>query len=114
MVAKFHRLPITMDSVRQTVLLDNRGASLEHLQRSAEQLGFQSRPVRIADAHLTGATLPAIAHLQGDHYVAIFDANADAVIMGDPAVGVIRHSRLEFRQLWDGTLLLLQPPSSRE
>jgi subfamily B ATP-binding cassette protein HlyB/CyaB len=113
MLAKFHRLPVTMDSVRESVLLDHRGASLADLQRAAEQLGFKARAVRIGDANLTGATLPAIAHLQGDHYVAIFDANADAVIVGDPAVGVVRHSRQQFRQIWDGTLLLLQPSAGR-
>lgn len=113
MVAKFHRLPVTMDSVRQSVLLGNRGARLADLQKAAEQIGFKARAVRIADAHMTGATLPAIAHLQGDHYVVIFDADADAVIVGDPAVGVVRHSRLQIRQIWDGTLLLLQPPASR-
>ncbi|MFO0999436.1 MAG: cysteine peptidase family C39 domain-containing protein [Planctomycetaceae bacterium] len=111
MVARFHRVPVTIESVRETVSLNYRGASLGDLQSAAEQLGFRGRAIRIADAHLTGVTLPAIAHLPGDHYVVVYDANEDVVIVGDPAVGVIQHSRSQFRQIWNGTLLLLQPPS---
>ena len=46
-------------------------------------------------------------HLPGNHYVVVCDANEDVVIVGDPAVGVIQHSRSQFRQAWNGKLLLL-------
>ena len=109
MLAAFHLLPVTIDAVRCSMSLDSRGASLADLHSAAERAGFKVRAVRISDAHLTGATLPAIAHLRGNHYVVMYGADENNVIVGDPAVGVIRHSRLDFRQLWDGTLLLLQP-----
>ena len=100
-------------TVRESMLLDDRGVSLSDLQRATEQVGFKARAVRIADAHVAGATLPSIAHLNGDHYVVAFEADADVLIMGDPAVGVISLSRQQFRQVWDGTLLLLQSPAVR-
>ena len=109
MIATFHRIPVTIESVRDLVKLDKRGARLDDLQSGAEQIGFRVRAIRIAESHLSGVTLPAIAHLHGDHYVVIYDANELDMIVGDPASGVVRYSCSQFRQIWNGTLLLLQP-----
>lgn len=109
MVAKYYRLPVTLDSIRQILTLQNRGANLAAMIQAAERIGLKARAARITDQHLSGAKLPAIAHLHGDHYVVIYEMNAQDVVIGDPAIGVIRHSRRQLRELWDGTLLLLQP-----
>ncbi len=109
MAANYHRMPVTLDSLRKILTLHNRGASLANMIQAAERIGFKALAVRITDQHFTGVTLPAIAHLHGDHYVVIYEMNAEDVVIGDPAIGVIRHSRRQLREIWDGTLLLLQP-----
>lgn len=92
------------------------GHSLMALIRSAEDLGFATRAVRVTSGSLTvpGVTLPAVAQVRrGDlnHFVAVYRANDRAVCIGDPAeddrlvVGVY-----QFCQVWTGVLLMLGPP----
>ena len=109
MAARFHRLPVTLETIRQSTSLHYRGASIDQLMAAAERIGMNARAVKIADHHLTGVTFPAIAHLNSDHYVVVYDADREAVVVGDPAVGIVRHSRSQFQKLWNGVLLLLQP-----
>jgi len=109
MAAKYYRLPAALDTVRQMLTLQNRGANLAAMIQAAERIGLKARAARITEQHLTGVTLPAIAHLHGDHYVVIYEMSAEDIVIGDPAVGVVRHSRRRLREIWDGTLLLLQP-----
>lgn len=113
MVSAFHRMPVSMETIRQVVKLGHRGTSLAELLRISEFAGFSARAVRISDSHLTGATLPAIAHLHGSHYVVIYAADRHSVVVGDPAIGVIQQTRRDLSAIWDGTLLLLQPPAGR-
>jgi ATP-binding cassette subfamily B protein len=71
--------------------------------------------VRAVYAHLEKAELPAVAHWEGFHYVVVYEARPDRVVLADPAVGLRRMRRDEFLAGWTGYLLLLTPtPKLRE
>ena len=51
--------------------------------------------------------MPVIAHWEGFHYIVLYEAKPDRVVVADPAVGLRRLSREEFTKGWTGYLLLL-------
>lgn len=51
--------------------------------------------------------MPVIAYWEGFHYIVLYEAKPDRVVVADPAVGLRRLSREEFTKGWTGYLLLL-------
>lgn len=109
MATRAHGQRHTVEALRERMQIQQQGASLQELQRTAVELGFHAHAVRVALDHLAGVRLPAIAHLQDGHYVTLFELSAGNVVVGDPAKGVGRWSLLAFQQSWSGQLLLITP-----
>jgi CRP-like cAMP-binding protein len=110
MVARSHGFDVTPPQVRARLAVGERGTSLRDLQQAAVGLGLRARAVQVGTEQLAGVALPAIAHLSGEHYVVVYALAADGVVVGDPAVGVVKTDLQHFCQVWTGTLLLLKPP----
>lgn len=98
---------VTRDEVQARIRLDARGASLLELRQGARQLGLRAEAVRVGMEHLAAVRLPAIAHLDGGHYVTLFDIGPAGVEVGDPASGVAQWPLEQFRRCWLGSLLLV-------
>jgi ATP-binding cassette subfamily B protein len=109
MVARFHGRLTEGSRVARSAILGERGMSLVQMLHGARALGFQTRPVRIVLHQLCNVVLPAIAHLHGNHFVVIYEVGPNGIVVGDPLKGIVTIGTLEFRDAWDGTLLLLKP-----
>lgn len=114
MVLGHHDADLTLGTLRPHVQLGPQGASLLELQQTAAALGWQMHTVRIAAEQLTQVHLPAIAHLSDGHFVTLFAAGSDHVVIGDPARGVLTLTLAGFRKIWSGLLLLLRPANPRQ
>lgn len=110
MVARFHRLDISLDSLRQSNPVGPEGASLLELQRAASALGLRCLPVRVAPEQLGQVTPPAIAHFRAGHYVVLYEFGPTGVAIGDPVTGLVRLSPEKFAHSCSGKLLLVRPP----
>src|SRR5437588_12967483 len=58
--------------------------------------------------------MPAVAHWEGFHYIVLYEAKPDRVVVADPGIGLRRLTREEFTKGWTGYLLLLQPTPKLE
>jgi ATP-binding cassette subfamily B protein len=112
-VARHYRIPIGVQMLRDLTGTDRVGTNLLGLARAAEQLGFLATGVQGSDDALSQVPLPAIAHVKSDdglgHFVVVHRVKRNAVIVADPARGVLRQSRADFGRCWTGYLLLLAP-----
>jgi ATP-binding cassette subfamily B protein len=112
-VALYHGLPVGLEEMRDLTGTDRQGTSFIGLRRAAEKLGFSARPVRATWEALPQAPLPAIAHFRNrdgvGHFTVLARVRKNAVVLGDPARGVVTQSREEFCRGWSGNLLLLVP-----
>jgi subfamily B ATP-binding cassette protein HlyB/CyaB len=108
MVARFHGLEVSVDSLRQRLVVGESGVSLLGLQRAVVGLGLGCLPVRLSGEQLRQVALPAIAHFQGGHYVVLYEFGANGVVIGDPAAGIVRLSQELFAQTCSGNLLLVR------
>lgn len=56
---------------------------------------------------------PAIAHVtikgKWQHYVVIHKISKNKIIIADPAVGIVKYNIHEFKKIWNGILILLEP-----
>lgn len=113
-IAEFHHRGMPIARLRQLAHTDRDGTSLLGLTRAAERLGYAARGVRSSPTALSGAPVPAIAHLRLSdglqHYVVLERATSTRVWLMDPALGS-RHvqERASFDERWTGVLLLLVP-----
>jgi len=107
MLARFLGLDVSLTSLRQSIPVSQIGASLQALQRLASSIGLQALPVRVSAEQLPQVALPAVAHYRNGHYVALYEFGVKGVVIGDPAIGVLRATPDEFKQAWSGNLLLV-------
>jgi ATP-binding cassette subfamily B protein len=109
MVTAYHGHEMRRSRLLELVGVSRDGCSLLGLAEAAESLGFLVRGVEARFSDLATVALPAIAHVGTTHFVVIFEASAEDVLLGDPAAGIVRVPRESFEQIWAGTLLLLRP-----
>ena len=72
-------LPHERASMARVVRHTGEGSSLEDLQNACDRLGVAANPVRATDKGLRALPLPAVAFVEGDHFVAVVDADAKGV-----------------------------------
>jgi ATP-binding cassette subfamily B protein len=112
-IALHHRITVGLPQLRDLAGTDRVGTSLLGLVRAAEKLGLSARGVKGTDEALSQVPLPAIAHMRTEegrrHFVVLHRLTPRAVILADPARGVRKLTRDEFRRLWTGYLLLAVP-----
>ena len=109
MILRYYRKHVSINRLRDLVNVSREGATLYSVAEGAERLGFHARGIRAAYDHLLKVDLPAIAHWEGYHYIVLYEATPDYVIVADPGIGRRRLSRAEFEKGWTGYLLLLTP-----
>lgn len=130
MVAAYHGLQIDIGVLRRRFVPSSRGVSLGSLMTTADRLGLTPRIVRVDSDDLGALALPAILHLDMNHYVVLEAISGRKALVHDPEgssrwmgvselverykgealelhpsasfeTGEIRH-RLRLRQLWTG------------
>jgi ABC-type bacteriocin/lantibiotic exporter with double-glycine peptidase domain len=90
--------------------LTNRGASMQELIDVLHRYGIQTFYKRIDRSRLDELPLPAIAFVNGNHFVVIEDVQPHRIIVEDPSIGRVAFYRPIFNLTWDGDVLI--PPSS--
>ena len=127
MVAKYYGKHYNTDSIREVAGYGKEGVSLLGISDAAEKIGFRTRGVQLSFEQLTeGAQLPCILHWRQNHFVVLVRINtksffhkSGAIIIADPAKGLVSYTKEEFIQQWAstvnengekvGTALLLEP-----
>jgi ATP-binding cassette, subfamily B, bacterial HlyB/CyaB len=86
------------------------GTSLMDLAEAAERLGYLATGVEIKDWDTLGSiNLPAIAHVDKNHFVVLWRVGRNWVQLSDPGAGKVRQSKAEFEKRYGGFLLIMRP-----
>lgn len=108
MVARAHGAKIDINGLRARFGVSLRGASLRDLMRTADELGFGTRALRLDLRHLNSLKLPAVLHWDLNHFVVLAAAGRDLTVL-DPAWGRRRMGLEEFSKHFTGVALELTP-----
>ena len=110
-VARYHGYHLSLELARELVHTDRNGTTIWYLKDGAAVIGLEARPARGTYEALCQMDLPAICHYeQGTgHWVTVYAAGPNYVVVADPDSGVRRLRRAEFEQRWSGYVLQIQP-----
>lgn len=109
MVADVHGLRISLPELRQRFPLSLKGAKLNQLIHVAQQLGFQTRPLRLDMEDLGKLKLPCILHWDFNHFVVLAKVGRSKVTILDPAIGEKTLAFSEVSDHFTGVALELTP-----
>lgn len=109
MVAEAHGMAIGLPEMRRRFPLSLKGAKLNHLIQIAQQMGFQSRPLRLELEDLGKLALPCVLHWDLNHFVVLVNVGGSKVTILDPAIGERKLSLDEVSKHFTGVALELTP-----
>lgn len=109
MVAGGHGVHVDLPELRRRFPMSLKGAKLSQLIHIAQQLGFETRPLRLDMEHLGELRLPCILHWNLNHFVVLTKVGRSKVTILDPAIGERVLSRAEVSEQFTGVALELAP-----
>jgi ATP-binding cassette subfamily B protein len=102
MVCRYFGREVSLARVRQAVFATADGTSLVGVAHGARTLGLQARTLKASKSRLDELPLPAIVHWEGNHWIVLYDVDAEHVRVADPGRGRRRIPRAEFLEKWSG------------
>lgn len=114
MVAQFHGHRVDMNTLRRRYPISLKGANLQSLMQTADQLHFATRALRLEIEEIEQLQCPCVLHWDLNHFVVLKKASKSAIILHDPAIGERRLSVAETSKHFSGIALELTPTKSFE
>lgn len=109
MVCRHFGRPVALSHIRMAAGTSVDGTSLRGVQRGGEFVGLDVRAVKSSKDRLDTLPLPAIVHVNQNHWVVLHRVEATRVYVADPARGNRRLARDEFLSRWSGYAALPTP-----
>lgn len=116
-VCAYYGLQYPVARIRQYAYTDKKGTNILGMVKAAEKLGFTAKGVRAQLEALRMIPIPAIAHVIVHenllHFVVIFKVAKDTITYMDPEDGELHKKNIgEFKKIWTGILVLMEPNKS--
>lgn len=109
MVANFHGHELDLSSLRRRFDSSLKGMHLADVMRIADELGFESRPIKVDLEDIPNAQLPCILHWDMTHFVVLRRVSGKGLEIHDPSRGIRRLTMAETGRHFTGVLLELSP-----
>lgn len=109
MVLDSHGLRGTQRLLRRLAGVSARGTDLHSLAKVCEHIGFDAKGVLLRRPEYERLPLPAIAHVDGNHFVVLASVTGSSVELLDPAYGPDRQARVDFARRSSGYYLVVRP-----
>lgn len=110
MILAAHGIECSAAALVPKLRLTPRGTSMLDMRRAAAEFGVPAKSWVIKPVDLSQTPLPAIALVNGDHFVVIRRFIAPEVLeVDDPALGRLRWPMRAFTRAWSGETLVFDP-----
>ena len=109
MICRYYGRKVSMARVRDAVRTAVDGTSLVGIRQGAESLGLAVRTAKVPATRLDDMPLPAILHVDNNHWVVVYDVDAEHVRVADPAQGRQRLTRSDLESKWSGYAAFFAP-----
>ena len=100
MICRFYGYKASLPEISGICSPTAQGVSLYGIQQSAEAMGFEAFPCKIALRKMRDAALPCILHWNQNHFVVLYKIKGDSYYIADPGKGLYRCKRDEFINHW--------------
>lgn len=106
MILKYYHLEIEIKEIKQLTKLTPNGISVYGLVKCLQHYHFDAKAYQCDyQTLLLEAKLPCIIHLINDemtHYCVLYKVKKNYVILGDPAIGLVKRSHDELKEAFTG------------
>lgn len=109
MIAGYHGIETDLQTLRRDHAVSLKGSTLKSLIDIADSMSLAARPLRVELPALAQVRLPAVAHVDFNHFVVITAVTRDSVVLHDPARGARTVPLTEFSKNFTGIVLELTP-----
>ena len=109
MVLAYYGKPVRLDEARDAAGVGRDGTHAQAILQAARWFGLRGRGVRLEIEDLDFLEPGSILHWEFNHFVVFERLRKDSVDIVDPAFGQRRVPMEEFRKLFTGVALLLEP-----
>jgi ATP-binding cassette subfamily B protein RaxB len=109
MIAAYHGHEVDLNGLRQRFSMSLAGATLRNLMTLADQLAFESRPLRVGAVALSKVQTPAILHWDLNHFVVLKAVRRGKIDIHDPARGARTLSIEDASNHFTGVVLEVAP-----
>jgi ABC-type bacteriocin/lantibiotic exporter with double-glycine peptidase domain len=96
----------TAAALAREIPLSRQGVSMLALRDFAQRHGVEAAGWNLRPRDLPGVQCPAIAFIDGHHYVFVERVTSEAVVLEDPALGRVQMPLATFAHRWTGDILL--------
>ncbi|MFJ3332354.1 MULTISPECIES: peptidase domain-containing ABC transporter [Enterococcus] len=114
-VLKQYKSDVSISRIRETIGTSNTGTNLLGIVKGLEEYNFEAKAIK-ADMEIfedDSLPYPAIAHILKDgmllHFVVIHKVYKDKILISDPAEGLKKISKEEFKEVWTKYIIFTVP-----
>jgi ATP-binding cassette subfamily B protein len=100
MLARYYGRSYPIQKLRQICYTGRGGVSLLGLSEAAETIGFRTLGVKLTLDQLEETQLPCILHWRQNHFVVLYKIRKNIYYVADPAKGLIKYTKEEFKKNW--------------
>jgi ATP-binding cassette subfamily B protein len=108
-ICRYYGRKVSTGRVRDAVHTAVDGTSLLGIRQGAESLGLEVHTTKVSKSRLDTMPLPAILHWANNHWVVVYDVDAQHARVADPARGLRRLMRSEVESKWSGYAAFFAP-----
>jgi hypothetical protein len=113
LVCQSLNIPATLPQLTRVAGTTDQGTTLKGLAKAADAVGLKAKGVQMDENALARLSTPAVAWVEGNHFVAVLRVHGDSVTVRDPSAK--EKEVLPLRELIarsGGVMLLLSPPKN--
>lgn len=114
MITSYYDRPVGVSRLRDLAGVSTAGASLTQLVHAADEVGYETRSLRLSSDRLPRLQLPAILFWKGYHYVVLYALTERHAYIADPAMGKLRITLEELDEYFSGYALEVTPTDAAE
>ncbi|STQ18867.1 ABC transporter, ATP-binding protein/permease [Enterococcus faecalis] len=114
-VLKQYKSDVSISRIRETIGTSNTGTNLLGIVKGLEEYNFEAKAIK-ADMEIfedDSLPYPAIAHILKDgmllHFVVVHKVYKDKILISDPAEGLKKISKEEFKEVWTKYIIFTVP-----
>jgi ATP-binding cassette subfamily B protein len=108
-VCRFYGKRVSLNQMREIARVGRAGASMHNIMRAAEEVGFDTEPMRSTWDDLRNSELPTIINWGGFHWMVVYRITDKKVIVADPGYGIATYSKADFLAKWTRYTIFLKP-----
>lgn len=109
MIMNYYHCYVPAYLLLEKIEMSKSGSDVLQLREALASYNFQVNGYRVEQEQIHNKMLPVIAYVNNNHFIVLEKAGKNKVIAIDPAIGKTSYTQEEFRKIYSGVLVKVEP-----